>query len=80
MGVKNGGRMLPCSHPNKKEALWFLLDSSASASPFTHILRMEPAFHTTLKALHLQRFPADMAKIITILKIAILALGLKRSV
>lgn len=81
MGVKNGGRMLPCSHTNKKEALRFHLGSSASASPFTHILRIEPAFNTILKALHLQRFPADMAKTITtILKIATLALGLKRSV
>lgn len=79
MGVKNGGRVLPCSPLNKKEALWFCLDSSAS--PFTYILRMDSAFNTMLKALHLQRFPADMAKTITtILKIDILALGLKRSV
>lgn len=81
MGVKNGGRMLPCSSPNKKEALRFHLDNSASASPFTHILRREPAFNTMFKGLHLQRFPADMAKTITtILKNAILALSLKRSV
>lgn len=77
MGVKNVGRILSCSPLNKKEALSFCLDSSAS--PFTHILRMESAFNTMLKALHLQRFPADMDKTITtILKIAILALGLKK--
>lgn len=63
MGIKNGGRMLPCSPSNKKETLRFHIDSSAS--PFTHVLRMEPAFNIMLKALHLQRFPADMAKTIT---------------
>lgn len=74
-------RYLAATLTKRKEALRFHLDSPASASPFTHILRTEPAFNSMLKGLHLERFPADMAKTITtISKTAILALGLKRSV
>lgn len=60
--------MLPPIHNNKKDALRFHLASSASASPVTLILRMEPAFNTMFKALYLQRFPAYTTKIITTIK------------
>lgn len=80
MGVKNGGRILPFSHPNKKKHLGFAL----TAQPQLPCL---PTYsERSLLLNHAQRTPSTeitcrYGKTITaILKIAILALGLKRSV